>query len=670
MVLRTASILTRAALDLAAQSSLAPTLEAALPGAWAGCWIAADPPAWDGGRWQPGLRAVALRLVNAGPADTFLSAATVEGGWLAAPILATPARLAGYGEPLGITLPLRPEGLEPGHLTGALHLEGPGWALTVPLQLFLPFGSWPWWDDVDVTLSTHVQEHTVRLATTQPHAGSARGEVFFQGAPVAVPAPEQRHPDGPWHWEIPLTAGEYSCTLLVDGKAVELEAREPHRWAWEQAGRGRLTVGAATATATVRNVGDHALDAYVEPDAPWLEAEPQRVRLEPGGAARLAIRDRLTRLENGAQTAHVRLLTAHDRRVWAELPVERRITADRSLPVVTPDELMLKAAGSKVEQGRLTIINVGGENITVRLEPPVGVVATPGNAQIAPGVAAVFQVSPGETPPGTGFLVIHTDSGYPAMRRLQVPITIRRLTVEAEPRVVDLGPVAPGGQRYQPLRLRRSDGAPGRFRVVVAPEAETWLTYRSDQLVARNRGPEYGPVAATVTATELVTGAHVQIPVKALLQRPRLKHSGPVAIEHARAGRHLTRVIRVWDEGEGLQIRDIRTLHHWLSARKVPEGVEVTVATGLRERSLAGEVQLYTNDPVLPILSIPVRVSVHLTWWERLRGRGLGWLLPVGAALILVSAGAAAWRWWPEHKPALNSGGGGGGSHGHVDPAR
>jgi hypothetical protein len=685
MVLRLAEPLTRESLELAAQSSLAPTVQAAVPGAWAGCWVVADPPAWDGGRWQPGLRAVSLRLVNAGPVGTEVTSVSVDGDWVSAPSWPGVLTLPGYGDPVALTLPLNPAGLEPGRLTGTIRVGGPGWALAVPLQLFVPFGSQPWWDEPSATLATHVQDHVVRLSTgpAAPPAAGARGGVFFQGAPVA--ATEPYFQDGRWHWDLPLTAGEYGCTLLVDGKAVELQAEPPHRWAWEHAGRGRLTVGAARATATVRNIGDQAVDAYVETDEPWLAAEPQRVQLEPGGEARLTLLDRLTHLADGAPTAHVRLLTAADRRTWAELPVERRVSADRGLPVVSPGEITLKAVGARVDEAQLTLRNVGGEPLAVKLEPPDGLLASPCEALVAPGGSAQFTLKPGDparlggTSPTTGFLVIQTDPGYPALRRLQVPFTVRRLTVEVQPAEADLGPVAPGGHRYQPLKLRRSDGAPGRFRVTIPPEAEEWLAYRSDQLVARHRGPAAGglvlsgPVATLVTVTELITGAEARVPVRALLQRPRLKHSGTVEIANARAGRQITRIIRIWDEGEGLQIRDVRTLHHWLSASKIAEGVEVTIATGLRERVLNGEVQILTNDPLQPTVGIPVKVSVKLTWWERLRARGLGWVVPAGAAVILAAAGLGAW-WWVRHQvpftppaDAVTQQEGGNSSHGHVD---
>jgi hypothetical protein len=517
-----------------------------------------------------------------------------------------------------LTVPLRPDGFKPGRVEGALHLDGRGWSLTVPLGLYVPPGASPWWEAESASLATHIREHALALTATA-HGIFPNSELFLAGTPVDTDDP--RGDGDRWTWPMTLTAGEYSCTLLVDGKAVPLEAPAPHRWEWEHAGRGRLTVGAAAAEIAVWNIGDEAVELHVEADEPWLAVAPARLRLEPGARAALALHDRLTHLDRGAEEGHVRLFALPDRRVWAELPVSRAISAEQALPVLSPSALELVHAGRRIEPARFTVRNAGGRPMRFSLDAPPHLLADGGVAPtLGPGESTEITLRPIDpNGPATGFINLVTDSGYPALRRLQVPYTVRRLQILADPPEADLGAVAPGGSHYQRIRFRRSDGHSGRFTVAVAPADAHWLDWRNDQLVARNRGPEYGPVATTITVRDAVSGAESAISVKALLQKPRLRYSGPVRLSGVRPDRTVTATVRISDEGQGLQVRDVRSLHHWLTVTRTPDGAALTIRTGRRKQTLVGDFQIYSNDPDSTVVNVPVKVTVQPTWWDRIR---------------------------------------------------
>ncbi|HLN63592.1 MAG TPA: hypothetical protein VK464_18810 [Symbiobacteriaceae bacterium] len=590
MVLRLRDPLAEGALDLAAQAALAPTLEASLPAPWERCWVVAQPHAWNGGAWAPGLRAVTLQLFNAGPLDTVVDRLQADGDWLERPVGSEPLVLKGHGKPAPVTVALRPQGMAPGMLTGRLQLGGPGWETAVPLQLYVPFDSQPWWQDEVLLLATHL-----------------RAEAFSGGQAVT----------------------------------------------------------------TLTNVGEEPLEVHLESDAPWLEVAPAKLTLRPGQAETVTVSDRLTRLELGAATAHVRVFALPDRKLWAELPVTRQITADMGLPVLAPASLEMSLVGRRAGGRQLQVRNVGGQPLQVRLELPPLVRADWESGSLAPGEARTISVVPenpaaGERAEGSGIILLQTDSGYPALRTLEVPVTIRRLYVVADPAALDLGNVAPHGSQYSPwLKLQLSSGAPGQFAVAVPPEAAPWLEFRSDRLVVRNKPllGLSGAVSTTVTVQEAHTGAEAQIPVKAFLQRPRLRHSGDVTIKRARPGRRLQQTVRIWDEGQGLQVREVRNMLPWLKVARTAEGLDLQIETGRRERTLSGAFTVETNDPDQPRVRIAVKVQVRPTRWDRLRydlkEARLLWLLwAVPALLAVIMAVVGGYWWFTNTNSQLGQGGG------------
>lgn len=590
MVLRLRDPLAEGALDLAAQTALAPTLEAGLPAPWERCWVVAQPHTWNGGTWAPGLRAVTLRLFNAGPLDTVVDRLQVEGDWLEQPFRFEPLPLQRRGGPAALTVALRPQGMAPGMLTGWLRLGGPGWGTEVPLQLYVPFEPQPWWQDEALLLATHLQ---------------------------------------------------------VD------------------------QFGGAEATTTLTNVGEEPLEVHLESDAPWLDVAPAKLTLRPGQAEAVTLRDRLTQLEQGAATGHVRVFALPDRKLWAELPVTRQITAEMGLPVLAPASLDLSLVGRRASGGELTVRNVGNQPVELQLKLPPLVRADWENGSLAPGESRTVSVMPenpaaGERAEGIGLIRLQTDSGYPSLRTLEVPVTIRRLFVVADPAAIDLGNVPPHGSQYSPwLKLRLSSGAPGQFAVAIPPEAAPWLEFRSDRLVVRNK-PQHGlsgAVSATVTVQEARTGAEAQIPVKAFLQRPRLRHSGDVTIKRARPGRRLQLAVRIWDDGQGLQVREVRNMLPWLQIARTAEGLDLQIETGRRERTLSGAFILETNDPDQPRVRIAVKVKVRPTRWDRLRydleEARLLWLLwAVPALLAVIMAATGGYWWFANTNSQLGQGGG------------
>lgn|GEM_PF-3777290 len=642
MVVRVSMGLELSDLAMATGTSLAPTVQGLLPHPWGGPCVLASPFRWEGGTWHPGLRHIPLKLINAGPAPASLLSVVVEGDWLAVPAM-EPLHLPGYGQPVPVTVPLRPAGLEPGLLTGAVTLVGQGWGVRVPVTLYMPFGSFPWWEQERVTLATHVQEHALSLRADDAPDGDAWGELYMGDQRIATPRPE-RDGDG-WRWDLTLTAGEYRCSLLVDGKAVPLTAAAPHHWDWQRAGVGRLTVGAAASTATVRNVGDQAVECHVESDLLWLDTAPGLLRLEPGEAARLDLRDRLTALEHGRSEGTVRLLALPDRTVWATLPVYRQISAERPLPVLSRSSLQLSGVGDRVEEGRFTVRNAGGQPLRVRAHVPPGVTLRGlGDVlTLAPGEDRLLAVQPTDGEETRVLIRLETNAGYPSLQELYVTVQIRRLFIEADPPAVDFGPVAPGGSQYKRVKLRRGDGTAGRFAIEVPPEQAGWLEVRGDYLTARHRSRDGGPVTGHVVVRELFSGAQARLSVRALMQRPRMRHSGAVRLEGVRPGKPVRHVIRIWDEGQGLQVRDVRSTQHWLTARKTADGVELLLKLGKERRDLMGKVLVQTNDPDQPSVTIPVYVEVRpLRVWPFAAAAALLLTLGVLAGFLLLRKPAPA----------------------------
>jgi hypothetical protein len=653
MVVRVREVLAGDTFALAAQAGLAPQMEAPAAAPWELPWVVAEPAGFALGTWKPGLRELALDLYNAGRAATELHSVTVEADWIAAPGLPAPVPLGACGEPLPIRFPLRPEALVPGKLSGTIRLAGPGWERVIPADLFVPLEPQAWWGDTSALLATHVERHTVRL--TCAHTGpEVTGQLQFLGRPVEVTG-EPALVGGQWEWTADLFAGEYSCDLIARGKAQTIVVDPPHRWDWAGPGKGRLHVGPGTCQVTVRNIGADPVDLRAELDVAWAEVQPARLQLQPGAEAVLQVVDRLTDLQQGEATATLRLVTAGEQQLWAVLPVGRRISGEMALPVVVEPELTIRSAGARTGSAQLRVRNAGGHPLRMQVITPPELRLTPActePVEIPPGHELVWGVTP--TSPsvtGTLHLQVHTETAYPTLREIAVPVHVEQIALHNDPPEIEVGTVLYLRSAQRRLRLSRSDGSRRISAVVTIPEAaRDWLSMESGYLTVRNLQQNIGPVETVVTVEDQVSGAVLSLPVRASLQRPAIGPINPLKLT-ARPGQVVERHILLADQGRGLVLEHLLTSARWIKATHGEKRFQLKIKVPNEAAVDDQWVRLFTNDPVQPQVTVPIRIRIRMSLMDRLRLRFKGrekrlrlalWGLAGLLLLVGISIGLAA----------------------------
>lgn len=664
MVVRVREALTGDSFVVATQAGFAPQLDAPAPALWRDSWVVTEPAAFALGTWRPSLRELTLVVQNAGGAPTVLTSVEVDADWVQAPPLEGPIGLQAGEEPFSLVLPLLPSALVPGKLTGSIRISGPGWERLISAELFVPLEPQAWWGEPFYPLATHVEQHTVQMSCEDPGA-KVTGQIHFLGRPVEPP--EQPVLKGrQWEWSAELLAGEYACDMIAHSKALAVQVPAPHRWSWYGPGKGRLLVGPGTCRVTVRNIGADPVDLRAEVDAPWAEVEPSRLQLQPGAEAVLHVFDRLTFLEQGTAIASLRLVKVGEQQVWSAVAIERHISGEMALPMVVEPELTIRSAGARSGSAQLRIRNVGGRALRTQVFAPPELHLTPACPEqvvIPPGRELVWGVTP-VSPQITGHvnLRVESETAYPTLRSVTVPVSVQQIALLNDPPDLDFATVHYLQARQRRLRLTRSDG--GRVSAVpdIPAEAQEWLSMESGYLTVRNVMQQIRSVETVVTFEDQISGAVLLLPVRANLVRPSLGELRPVKIK-ARPGQMVQRIISLQDRGEGLIMDNVITSNpRWMKSIKAPKRLTLEITVPRRPSVMPQWIRIFTNDPVQPMVQVPVEIEIRLSLLDRLKfwSEGRERLLQIVlwsllALLLAVAVGIGGALWY--HKTRAPQGG-------------
>lgn len=557
------------------------------------------------------LREVILSVHNAGAAAGRVIAVHSTAPWL------HPHGPGGVlppdGERVPVSLRLRPEGLRSGDYQATVRLQvrfvgRKSQTLERRLQLSVPPGPLPWFDEPAVAFAGAWPRRQVRLKAERPT------DIYY-GEHHLTPTLDAH--------TYSLYPGEYRLVGAPDTEAaVQLDSLLPRmlpvpcRW--------RVT--GALARVKLRNLGSLPLQVRLATSAPWLYALPQEVALGPGEATEVI----LECCDDGRHwddtAAELRLLDRGDR-CLATLPVSRKHVLSGPRPVVAAAPMLelppVLAGGTSA--GTLTIANAGDEPLAVHRPDEAAA------RQVAPGTSVAIPVSVG--PPYTtnperitGHFPFLTNAPLPYWQYLAQPFALETVAVSLETRRVDFGDVRYREHREAVLCVRRSDHRPGRLMLALPPELQGVIRLTGDMLFFRNLTPRPVSVDGDFTVSDETLGG-VAIGMVHLTGRclvPRLDVSIPAL--RLVPGDSATAQVVVRDAGGGLEIGTVTSDQPWAEVEQRDTEVWVRVATRRRERGTkAATLRFPSNDFFQPLQEHRLLVTLTPTLLMRLSDRLQAW---------------------------------------------
>lgn len=568
--------------------------------------------------YAPGHAGFTVNLANAGLAPAVLSACEAGCDWLTPPDLPLPMPLPDGGRVLSLPFALRPEGLHPGDLHGAIRLVVDGREERIPVSLVVPAGAVPWLEQTRLHLSTRVREHEVTIRTPP---GGRQASLALECRDEPQPVPRLRRSKTGWETQMRLYSGLYGCTVLIDSLAVRCQAGGEALWTPEESGRGALLVGNSAGCVRLRNVGDTPVDLRIEGDQRWLWVRPAAARLDPGAEVTLTIADTIRDEMRPAATGCVRVrdkATGHD---WALIRVDRDLRADIPMPVVDTAVLSVSALEGQPAARLIDVQNAGDQPLTVSwngpgtAEAPDGVLTVPARSRrwLRLTWAGEWTARNGDI---TGSLV--TNSPYPGCGSIPITTRMKVLSLAVEPQEVDFGQVLYLDSRTVAVGLRQSDGRPIRSVIPIPDDLAGLFSYADGWLTCHNRLKEPLLVQRVLTVTAAELGVSRPLRLRADCPVPRLQVARSSRLT-ARPGTVAAFRLPLADAGKGLQVFEAHSAAPWLDLRVSGAHVDAVVRTTARDRGTrTARVSLVSNDPARPTADIDLLLELQPDAWMRL----------------------------------------------------